>query len=540
MEIEGNLINILDRSIAPVRIRIGQKRIEKIESIATAERYILPGFIDAHIHIESSMVTPSAFAQTAVRHGTIATVSDPHEIANVLGLKGIDFMIENGAKTPFKFFFGAPSCVPATQFETSGAEIDADDIKGLLARNDVFYLSEMMNYPGVLHSEPEVMAKIEAARAAGKSVDGHAPGLLGEDAERYAAAGISTDHECYTSEEAQGKLKLGMKVIVREGSAARNFDALHALIPNYYNNMMFCSDDKHPDELVHGHINAIVARCVKLGYDLFHVLQMACINPVTHYKLPVGLLREGDAADFIMVDDLKSFDVNMTVINGNTVFKDGVSHINIPATSRPNNFNINPIEAHDLSVKTQHGKIRVIEAHDGELVTSESLHVPTVENGFVVPDVARDLLKLVVVNRYAQHPPSVAFIRGFGIRDGAIASSVGHDSHNITAVGTSDHLIARAVNQVITHRGGISCVDQAQEEVLPLPIAGLISDLDVPSVGHHYEKLDAMAKQTGSQLRAPFMTLSFMALLVIPDLKLSDRGLFSGKQFRFVDLFENG
>ena len=537
MKIQGQIVDILNRKIFPGEITIENNRI--VSTIAQdhdVKSYIMPGFIDAHIHIESSMLVPSEFAKIAVLHGTVATVSDPHEIANVLGIAGVDYMIENGKQVPFKFHFGAPSCVPATFFETAGAVIDSDGIQQLMASADIYYLAEMMNYPGVIYDDTEVLKKLEWAKKYEKPIDGHAPGLRGAPLEKYISAGISTDHECFTYDEAAEKLSLGMKILIREGSAAKNFDALIDLLPTHYENMMFCSDDKHPDDLIVSHINALCARAISRGIDVFKVLQSACINPVQHYIMQVGLLQENDFADFIIVEDLVNFKVLQTFINGEIVADAGKSLIKNIEFSKPNNFNIDANVVSDFEIAGTEGKIRVIEALEGQLITNELICEPKVIDGKLVSDPVNDILKMAVVNRYQKTKPAIAFIKNFGLKNGAIASSVAHDCHNIVVVGTSDEAICKAVNLIIKHRGGICAVDDNQEKILPLPIAGIISDKDGWETGKLYQEIDAMAKALGSKLHAPFMTLSFMALLVIPDLKLSDKGLFSGSEFKFVDL----
>jgi adenine deaminase len=542
--LQANVINLFQNTITPATLHIAAGRIQRIEPTGAstpdaALPYALPGFVDAHVHVESSLLVPSEFARLAVVHGTVATVSDPHEIGNVLGVAGVKYMLQNGAQVPFKFCFGAPSCVPATPFETAGAEITAQDIELLFKEHpEIGYLAEMMNWPGVLNRDEQVMEKIRLAQQYGRPVDGHAPGLRGEDAARYASAGISTDHECFTAEEALDKLAVGMKVLIREGSAARNFEALIDLLPAHHENLMFCSDDKHPDTLVLGHINQLVQRAVARGQEVLQVLRVACRNPVEHYHLPVGLLREGDPADFIVVDDLVDFRVRQTYLNGELVAENG--HTLIPAVpvAVVNNFDTNPTtpENFQLPAPQAAATVRVIECFDGQLITARHDLPARVENGLVVPDVARDVLKLTVVNRYHAAPPAVAFIQGFGLRGGALASSVGHDSHNITAVGCDDASLARAVNLVIEARGGLAVVaPDGRELVLPLPVAGLMSDQEGYHVAEAYAAVDALSKELGSPLQAPFMTLSFMALLVIPSLKLSDKGLFDGEAFRFVE-----
>ena len=537
MKISGQIVDIENRRIFSGEITVANGKITSIEpKEITEKQYILPGFVDAHIHIESSMLTPSEFARLAVIHGTVATISDPHEIANVLGIPGVQYMIDNGKKVPLKFHFGAPSCVPATSFETAGAVIDAEGIRELMASDDIYYLAEMMNYPGVIYDDAEVMKKLDYAKASGKPIDGHAPGLRGEPLQKYISAGISTDHECFTEAEAAEKLSLGMKVLIREGSAAKNFEALVGLLPEHFENMMFCSDDKHPDDLIVSHINALCARAVAKGIDVLKVLQSACVNPVKHYNMQVGLLRENDPADFIVVEDLTRFDVLQTYINGELVAENGKSFVAPVAFDRPNNFNIGKKHVEDFAVPGSGNPIRVIEALEGQLITNETHATPKMENGFLVSDTENDVLKMAVVNRYKDAPVAVAFIKNFGLKKGAIASSVAHDCHNIVVVGTSDAEICNAVNLIIENSGGVCAVNGHDKKILGLPVAGIISDKDGWETGRLYQEIDAMAKSLGSSLHAPFMTLSFMALLVIPDLKLSDKGLFSGKDFRFVDL----
>jgi adenine deaminase len=546
MQIQGQIVDIPNRKIYSGEITIENGKITSIiEAAHNVKTYILPGFVDAHIHIESSMLVPSEFAKIAVLHGTVGTISDPHEIANVLGKDGVHYMIDNGKKVPFKFHFGAPSCVPATFFETAGAVIDSEQIKELMALPDIYYLSEMMNYPGVLFDDEEVLKKIAWAKHFNKPVDGHAPGLRGTPIEKYIAAGISTDHECFTYDEAAEKLSLGMKVLIREGSAAKNFEALIDLLPDNYSNMMFCSDDKHPDDLIVGHINLLCARAVAKGFDLFKILQMACINPVKHYKMNIGLLQKNDAADFIVVEDLTHFNVLQTYIDGELVAENGKSFVKDVDFEKPNNFNTAKKQIIEFDISSSASKIRVIEALEGQLITNEIHHKPKIDssdseqakqNGKIVSDTENDILKMAVVNRYENAPPAIAFIKNFGLKKGAIASSVAHDCHNIVVVGTSDEEILSAVNLIIGNTGGICAVNGNDKKSLALPVAGIMSDQNGWETGRLYQEIDAMAKELGSGLKAPFMTLSFMALLVIPDLKLSDKGLFSGNSFSFVDL----
>ena len=536
--IAGQYVDIVGKQIYPANIQVENGSIVAISPCENAPlQYLLPGFIDSHVHIESSMLIPSSFASLAVLHGTIGTISDPHEIANVCGVDGVHYMIDNGKKVPFHFFFGAPSCVPATTFETAGAMIDSDQITNLLALDDIYYLSEMMNFPGVLYNDPEVIKKISAAHKAGKPVDGHAPGLRGEDAKKYIAAGISTDHECFTMDEALDKLGLGMKILIREGSAAKNFEALYPLIDTHTNNIMLCSDDKHPDSLLEGHINQLCARAVAKGIDKFNVLQAACINPIDHYKLPTGKMKVGDPANFIVVHDLISFEVNATYINGLMVADQGNSLIAPIKETTINQFDAALISSAQLKIHVkdypnQNGRIPVIEAIDGQLITNCIWMSPTEKEHCLVTNTQSDILKMVVYNRYKTAAPSIAFIKNFGFTHGAIASTVAHDSHNIIAVGVDDESIATAINSVIKEKGGVSCVNKTETKILALPVAGLMSNADPYEVAKQYTIIDAMSKALGSQLGSPFMTLSFMALLVIPHLKLSDQGLFDGDQFK--------
>lgn len=538
MKISGNIIDIQNKKIYKGEVTFKNGVITKITEKENVEnQYLLPGFIDAHVHVESSMVVPSEFARMAVVHGTVATISDPHEIGNVLGVEGVEYMINNGNQIPFKFYFGAPSCVPATPFETAGAEINTDDVRYLLEKPEIVYLAEMMNWPGVLFKDKVVVEKIAIAKELGKVVDGHAPGLKGDKARDYISAGISTDHECFTADEALNKLKYGMKILIREGSAAKNFEALIDLLDEHHENMMFCSDDKHPDNLEEGHINLLVKRALAKGNDLFKVLQVACLNPIHHYGIKVGQLRTNDPADFIVIDNLENFNVLQTYINGELVAENGKTKIASINNTIINNFSTSPKSVNDFSVSTTGNKIRVIEAMDGQLITNELTYTPKIVNGFAISDTSRDLLKMTVVNRYEDAIPSVAFINNFGLKEGAIASSVGHDSHNIIAVGVDDASITKAVNMVIEAKGGVSAVSTTEKAIVALPVAGIMSPKNGYDVAKAYKAIDALAKKMGSTLQSPFMTLSFMALLVIPSLKLSDKGLFEGNRFEFVDVF---
>ena len=543
--VKGNLVDVWKQEIYPAEVIVEGSKIVAINTITVAEAstlpYILPGFVDSHVHVESSMLIPSEFARLAVVHGTVATISDPHEIANVNGMEGVEFMIENGKKVNFKFNFGAPSCVPATIFETAGATVDSADIEALMSRPEILYLSEMMNFPGVLFKDEEVMKKIAIAHKYNKPVDGHAPGLRGSDAKKYIDAGISTDHECFTAEEALDKLQYGMKILIREGSAAKNFEALIGLLEEHYKMMMFCSDDKHPDSLAIGHINQLCARAVAKGIDIFKIIQVACVNPVLHYKMKVGLLRVGDDADFVLAKDLIDFNIIQTYINGELMAEDGKSFIQSVKTEPINNFSCHPVTEADLKILTSEypkndaGLYPVMEALDGQLITNKLYCALPVMDNELVSDTTNDYLKMIVVNRYNPAPVAKCFIKNFGLTKGALASSVAHDSHNIVAVGVDDASLVAAINLVIKERGGVSAVSDNKQMVLGLPVAGLMSAEDGYKVAADYTAIDKMTKEDlGSKLGSPFMTLSFMALLVIPHLKLSDKGLFDGDTFQFV------
>lgn len=536
--VEGNIVDVLNQIIFKGVITIDNKVITSvIKKEVSSTNYILPGFIDSHVHVESSMLIPSEFARLAVTHGTVATISDPHEIGNVLGIDGVKYMLENGKKVPFKFYFGAPSCVPATTFETAGAEIDVEDIEELLQMPEIIYLTEMMNFPGVLSQDETVMKKIQLAHQYKKVIDGHAPGLRGEDAKKYIEAGITTDHECFTAEEALEKLQLGMKILIREGSAAKNFEALIDLMHDHHDNMMLCSDDKHPNDLVVNHINQLVKRAIKKGIAPMKVFQAACVNPVKHYGMNVGLLQPNDPADFIVTDNLEDLTILETYIDGKLVAKNGKSFITSVKAEIVNNFNCNKISEKDIEVIANSNKIRVITVEDGQLFTKQVIAEMTPINNRLYSDTSKDILKLVVVNRYNAAPPSVAFIKNFGLKEGAMASTVAHDSHNIIAIGVNDADIVAAINLLIEHKGGVSAVNGDFKGILPLPVAGLMSIEDGYVVAEKYELLDRKIKTWGCTLQSPYMTMSFLALLVIPDLKLSDKGLFDGTKFKFTSLF---
>lgn len=536
---QGTLVDIHSRALFVGELIIEGDRISRITQIRAGDGgspYLMPGFVDAHVHVESSMLPPREFSRLAAVHGTVATVSDPHEIANVLGTDGVAWMLADAAEATIPILFGAPSCVPATSFETAGAVLDAEAVASLLADERIGYLSEVMNYPAVLAGDPEVMAKIAAAQAVAKPIDGHAPGLRGSAAARYASAGIQTDHECTSLEEALDKIAAGMHILIREGSAAKNYAALHPLLERYPERVMFCTDDLHPDELATGHINRIIARAVREGYNLFDVLRAASLNPALHYRLPIGLLRPGDRADFLVVDSLESFQVIETYVAGHCVAREGVPLHQWSPCSTPNQWNAATVTTEDFRLAARSERIHVIGARDGQLVTDHLVLDAPRRDGFYVPDPTHDIAMIAVVNRYKPAPPAIGFIRGFGLRRGALASSVAHDSHNIVAVGASVEELATAINALVACGGGLAVAEGSTCQVLPLPVAGLMSDRQGHEVAEQYRALDARAKELGSMLRAPLMTLSFMALLVIPALKLSDRGLFDVERFELIPL----
>jgi adenine deaminase len=537
--ISGNIVDVFNSEIYPGTLRIfNGKIVDIIREHQNYKTYIIPGFVDSHIHIESSMLPPSEFARVAAVHGTVAVVSDPHEIANVLGIDGVKYMMEDAKRVPVKFSFSAPSCVPATTFETAGAVLNPSKVEELLRLKEIKYLGEVMNFPGVINGDPDVMAKIHSARRYSKLIDGHAPGLRGKDLATYANAGITTNHECATYEEALEDIHVGMKVQIREGSAARNFDKLVPLLENYADSCMFCSDDKHPDDLMRGHINEMVKRSLDCGFDIVKVLRVASVNPVLHYGLDVGLLRTGDDADFLEVDSLKDLNIINTYIKGEIAARQGKPLIDRIASKILNNFQVGVKKVEDFALPYGGGRINVIGVIDGQLTTDKLTADPKVECGYVVSDIERDILKIAVVNRYKDVKPMIGFIKKFGLKKGAIASSVAHDSHNIIAVGVGDEDICGAVNLIIEKQGGISAVSGDRKEILPLPIAGIMSNKDYSTVAERYTVMNQMAKSMGSTLAAPFMTLSFMALPVIPRLKISDMGLFDGDQFRFISVFD--
>lgn len=537
MNIAGKIIDVHKKRIYPGIVTIKAGKIESVtETERSPDHFIMPGLADAHVHIESSMLVPSHFAVAAVRHGTVAVVTDPHEIANVLGKEGVKFMLDNAENVPVKIVFGAPSCVPATSLESAGAKIGSADIRELIEEGKVKFLAEMMNFPGVIYDDAEVHHKLEAALNAGIPIDGHAPGLTGEELKKYISAGITTDHECSSLEEALEKISGGMKILIREGSAARNLEVLAPLISYYPEKVMLCTDDLHPETLLRGYINKLVARLISMDYNLFDVVRAASVNTYEHYRISAGTLRPGDPADFIIVDDPKTMNVLQTWIDGKCVF-DGDKPLFSPGEIvKINKFKCTRLLPDEIRVINEGGKINLIVAVNGELTTDADI-VQAGEGEFVAARPEEDILKIVVKERYNDRPPAVAFIRGFGMKHGAMASSVAHDSHNIIAVGTNDRDIVNAINLIVDAGGGMAVTSEDGAEILKLPVAGIMADLPVTAMAARYEKLSETVRSLGCRLDAPFMTLSFMALLVIPKIKMSDRGLFDGLTFKHIPLF---
>jgi len=535
----GTIVDIEHRRLFHGTITVQNSHITKIvEDGKTGGPYILPGFIDSHIHIESTMLPPRECSRIASIHGTVGLVADPHEIANVLGMHGMRYMIREAKKAAIGIFFAAPSCVPATPFETAGGEITTKNIETLCQNPSVVALGEMMNYHGVINHDPIVLAKIRSALLYGKPVDGHAPHVTGTNLTTYCHAGITTDHECETIAEAQEKLRHGMHILIREGSAAKNFDSLSPLFLTQKDHLMFASDDKHPDALQNGHINELVSAAVRRGYDLFRVLRAACITPINHYHLPIGTIQIGNPADFIVVKDLHSFHVLETWYHGRCVARNGTSLLPYKKSPTPNMWHPRNVTEQDFLLKPDKPCVRVIGVTDGSLITKNEHYPVQTKNGFLASDPKNNILFLTVINRYQKKKPAIAMVRGCGNLHGAIATSVAHDSHNIIAVGDSPKTLTRAINTVIRIHGGMAVVDEKKVRgFLPLPIAGLMSALSYQKTAHVYKTIETEAKKIGSTLASPFMTLSFLALLVIPELKLSDKGLFDGTTFSFTNLF---
>ncbi|WP_321294939.1 adenine deaminase [Marinifilum fragile] len=540
-KISGKIVDVISREIISGEIEVVNGYIKSIvPKQDVPDRYILPGLVDSHMHIESSLLIPSRFATEAVKCGTLGLVTDPHEIANVLGEIGVDFMINDAKKVPLEIKFGVPSCVPATKHETSGFVLDSNIVESLLKREEVVCLAEVMDFIGVVEDDLEVLRKIIACKNLGKKIDGHAPGLKGADLKKYVAAGISADHECSTIEEALEKISLGMMIQIREGSAARDFDALSSLLESHPDKVMLCTDDLHPDDMAeNGHIDYLIKKGLKNGYDIFNLLRAASYNPIHHYGLDLGLLQIGDSADFILVDNLEQFSIQGVYRKGECILNNGKPSFEVHNEILLNNFSRKPIDLSEISVQPKNGKIKVMVAKDGDLITDSILCDPKIENSNLVPDVENDLLKMVVMSRYDNGKPVVGFVKGFEFKKGAIAESIAHDSHNIIAIGTSDEELTHAINTLIDLKGGIVAVNNSNSKFVKLEVAGLMSNKAGSQLLEEYSELSEFASELGSNFESPFMTLAFMSLLVIPKLKLSDKGLFDVDQFKVVDLFTN-
>ncbi len=543
MEYRGHIVDVVRREIYTGVVVVDGDTIADVRRCELPERekaypYFLPGFIDSHVHIESSMMEPHEFARVAVGHGTIGAMADPHEICNVMGIEGLDYMVNSGRRATMNILFGAPSCVPAIggDVETSGAVLDADDIERLMARDDIGFLGEMMNFTGVINGDEQVMRKIAAAKRYGKPIDGHAPGLMGEDCEKYAKAGITTDHECVSIEEALGCIKAGIKVLIREGSAAKGYEKLKALIGSHPGDVMFCTDDCQPSDLVVGHINLIVRRAIKDGFDLFDILQAACVNPQRHYNVNWGLLQKGDPATFIEVNNIgPHFRVQHTYVEGTEVYSYnssfGAIHAQIVKNEEstfPNQFVAAPITVDDIRLDIAGGDtLHIINATDGDLFTRHEVRTVT---GNPLVDMKyrwHEVQKIVVYNRYTPGAkPVVGLIRGFGLGEGAIASTVAHDCHNIVAVGSNDNFLVQAINRVVEMQGGEVAVTKDEMLDLALPIGGLMSPLSGHEVAFRCHYIKALVKQMGCKMKAPFITMAFACLTVIPELKITDRHLW--------------
>lgn len=551
--VKGHIVDVLRREIYDGELVIEDERIIDIKRCELSANdkswpYIMPGFIDSHVHIEISMMAPHKFAHIAVSHGTTGVIADPHEIGNVLGIEGVEYMIRSGRKTRFNFCFGAPSCVPAVggDVETCGKVIDVNDIEALMAREDIGFLAEMMNFPGVLAGNKEVMAKIKAAQRHGKPVDGHAPRLMGQERYKYAATGITTDHECSTLEEGRSCIHAGMKVIIRESSAATDFQLLSPLIAESPNMVMFCTDDCHPDDLVRGHINLMVKRALADGYELWDVLQAACVNAQKHYNQNWGLLQVGDPATFITVDNITPhFRVESTIIRGEEVYNyNSVLHSSHSVINDdhmvddhfPNNFVALPITKDDIAMDIKSGDtVHVIHASDGSLLTAHEVVKVTGNPLFDSQYPWNEVQKIVVYNRYvAGAKPVVGLVRGFNIKKGAIASSVAHDCHNIVAIGSNDEYLVRAVNRIVEMQGGQVVVTPEEIMDIPLPIAGLMSPMDGHEIAFRTLCIQEKVNEIGCQMKSPFITMTFMCLPVIPDIKITDRHLMDTKSFSVI------
>jgi len=553
--LHGSLVNVYSGNISESYIGVkdgriiyvGGKPIRATKNLDVGSKFILPAYIDGHVHIESSLVTPSQFALAAIPRGTCCVVADPHEIANVCGVEGIKYMIEDSARTPLKIYFMIPSCVPATNLETSGAKIGLKEIEELKGLKQILGLGEVMNFPGVIKGEEEVMAKIRACE--GMVIDGHAPGLRGEELCAYIAAGVMSDHESVTAEEAMEKISLGMWVMIREGSTAKNLSELAAIVSKGCpERVMLVTDDQHADDLLaEGHLDHVLRRAVEEGIDPVDAVRMVTVKPAEYFGLRrLGGVSPGKCADMVIVDDLKEFKAEMVFIDGRIVAKEGkyLGSVgrSIVKKEVEKTVHIGELLPADLKVihRGPEGKVetRVIEVVPDQIITNEMLCELPVENGEVLPDLEKDIVKICVVERHRETGRiGKGFVKGFGLKEGALASTVAHDSHNIIAMGVSDDEICRAVNRLREINGGLVAVNGNEvKSELPLPIAGLMSDRGVEFVAERMDELNKSASDLGCHLRSPFMALSFLALPVIPKLKITDLGLVDVEQMKVVDL----
>ncbi|MBI5896220.1 MAG: adenine deaminase [Desulfobacterales bacterium] len=547
---KARLVNVFLGAVVETDIAISDGFIvgfgayDALTTVDLGRRYVAPGFIDAHVHIESALVGPAEFARAVLPRGTTAVVADPHEIANVLGTAGIDYMLAASEASPLRFYFTLPSCVPATDMESAGARLTEEKLRPYLGHSRIVGLAEMMNFPGVIHADAEVLAKIASMQAAGKPVDGHAPGLSGHALHAYLSAGIASDHECTSALEAEEKLAAGMRIMVREGTGARNLDDLLPVItPRTARRMMWCSDDRHPRDLMAaGHIDQMVRRAVRGGVDPITAIQMATLNPAEYFRLDdLGAVAPGRRADLVVLDDLNDPVVRQVYSGGRLVaaenrWVDAGAVARPPAAPAAMKVQLDRI---DFKVTAQGRRVRVIETVPRQIVTRGTVSDARIVDGLAVADPARDLLKIAVVERHHDSGRTgIGFIRGFGLTRGALAATVAHDSHNIVVVGTSDGDMHAAVAALVAMGGGLVAVDAGQVAAqLALPIAGLMSDQPMTAVCAALDQLLAAARRMGSTLHDPFMTLSFMALPVIPALKLTDMGLVDVAAFKIVPLF---
>lgn len=540
MIIKGNILNVFTDEIYPGEIKINNGIIESIREV---DQYfpdiIVPGFIDSHIHIESSRLTPSRFAEVALRHGTTAVVCDPHEIGNVMGLEGIEYMVNDAKYAPLKFFFTAPSCVPATNYETNGATISADIIDSLLRRDEFVALSEVMNYTGVVNGDKDLIDKINVAKKYNKKIDGHAPLLTGPDLQKYVKYGISTEHECVTKAEALEKKRLGLKIMIREGSESHMLEKLVNTPTDF-----IVTDDLEPDDLVKGHMNIRLRKAVDLGMDPFEAIRKVTLNPAEHYGLNCGSISPGKSADLVFIDNLDDFRVKRVVVNGNTIFKKQKLLYRAKPLPLDSTLHINHKNAEDFDLKANNpnkksANVNVIRVIPESIVTKKSTAKLTIDRGKIIPSVFEDILKISVVERYGGNTISNAFISGFGLKNGAIASSVSHDSHNLIVIGTNSEYMAEATNKIIDNNGGIVAISNQEQIELPLPIAGLMSDRSVLEVAKQTEALNDLVNRMGCPLENPFTIMSFMALPVVDEIKITNKGLFDVSENKFIDVINH-